>query len=211
ARPAVLLAEPEQALRLAELGPREGASEERGGEAAEMAAVRFGLVDEPRRIAQRVRGELRRIVGVIGAAPARGLRRVGLDQFARGVDPHQGAVTAHPDALPDEARRHGVERLAKADVVIRMHAALRPARRIEALARYREEGGLLVRLKDQAWALAGGAVDAQAGRLAHPGDGARLHVGQIAPGFAAKEVVPDIRDGPLDVRRPGGLAHRRRV
>ena len=180
ARPAVLVAEPEEALRLAKLRPREGAGEERGREAADVDALLLRLLDETRGITERVCGQLRWIIGVIGGAAGRGLRRMGLDQLTRGIDAHERAVAAHPDALANEARRHGVERLAEADVMIGMNAALRPARRIEALAGERQQRGPFALLEDGERALTRGAVDAAPSRLARPSTHSRLHLREIA-------------------------------
>src|SRR5690242_12583518 len=99
-----------------------------------------GLANDSLRIAQRVRRALWGIVAVIRGAAAWCLGRMGLDQHAIGVNAHERAIAAHPDAAADERARDGVERLAEADVMIGMHRAMRPARRIEALARQWREG-----------------------------------------------------------------------
>jgi hypothetical protein len=49
--PAEFLAEPEQPLCLAKLGPWEGPRQQRRGKGADRGAARFGLADDPRRIA----------------------------------------------------------------------------------------------------------------------------------------------------------------
>ena len=54
-------------------------------------------------------------------------------------------------------------------------------------------------------------MDAGAGQLAAPADGARLHVVEIGEDLAAEEVLADIRDAPLDLRLPGGVPRDRRV
>jgi hypothetical protein len=127
-----------------------------------------------------------------------------LDQLAIGVDADESRVAAHPDPLAEKPRRYEVECLAEADVMIGVHAALRPPRRIEAFRHEGEQRRALDILKDAERPLARGAVDARARRLADPRDHARLHVREIAPRLAAKEILAEIRHPTLDV----GLARR---
>jgi hypothetical protein len=123
-----------------------------------------------------------------------------LDQLAVEIDPDQARVAADVDLGTDIAGRDGVEGPPELDVVIGVDGALGPGRRIEGRGRQREEGGLLLRLEDDAGGAARGAVDPGAGQVAAPGHGAGLHVVEITKGFAPEEVLADVRDPALDLR-----------
>src|ERR1043165_5240832 len=66
-------------------------------------------------------------------------------------------------------------------------------------------------LKDLKGSLPRGAVNASARGLAHPRECARLDMGEIAPGFAAKEALAHIGHPALDVRFACRHAHGRGI
>lgn len=86
ARPAVLLSEPQELLRLTQLGPGEGPREQCLGEAPDVGTMRLCLANDPLRIAKRVRSQLLRVVGVIGRPTAGRLPGVRLHERVLGVD-----------------------------------------------------------------------------------------------------------------------------
>jgi hypothetical protein len=61
-----------------------------------------------------------------------------LDQLSAQIDAHQRAIAANINLAPDPARGERVERLPKADMMIRMYFALGPGRRIEAFGLQRD-------------------------------------------------------------------------
>ncbi len=123
-----------------------------------------------------------------------------LDQLAMVVDPDEAGIAADLDALAQVARGHGVQRVAELDVMIGMDGGLRPRRAIKGRGRERQERRLLHRLEHDARDLARGAVHAGAGDVAAPADGARLHLGQVAEGLAAEEILAAVGNPALHFR-----------
>ena len=140
---AVLVAEAQELLGLAQLRPREGSREELLGEAAHVLAHAPGLADHGLRVPHGVGRELGRVVAVVGRAAAGRLALVDLHALAGDVDADELRVAAHPDALAHVAGRDGVDGLLELDVVVAVDLALGPARRIEARALERPQRGLL--------------------------------------------------------------------
>lgn len=208
---AVAVGQPHQLLRAAELGPRAVAGQQLLGELADVVAAATRVADHPVRIAPGVRLELVGVVVVVGGATARRLCRVCLDQRAVGVQAHEPTIAAHPERLADEARRDRVQRLAEAHVVVGVHLALPPHRRVEALAGHRAQRSALDLLEHSERALARRAVHAHAGDVVTPANRLALHVRQIDPCLAAEEAVAHVRHAALDVRLAGRVAHDRGV
>ena len=80
------------------------------------------------------------------------------------------------------------------DVVIRMDGRPGPGGPIKGLGDERQQCWLLDALKDQARDLAGRAMDAGAREVARPGEGARLHLGEVPEGLPTEEVLAGIGD-----------------
>ena len=131
--PPVLVAKPQELLRLPELGPGKIAGEQQAHEATDVSAALLGLANHPVRVAHGVGRELLRVIVVVGGPPARWLSLVGLDQLSIDVDPYQPAVAAHRRGLADVAGRHRVERLAEADVVVAVDDRFTPLGCVEAV------------------------------------------------------------------------------
>jgi len=131
----VLLAQPDELLRLAKLGPWDVAGEELLHEATDALAELLGLGDHVVRIPSGVGAELLGVVVVVDGAASRGLREMGLDQLSPVIDTDQRPVPADRDLLPEEACGHRVGRLAELNLVVGMDLAFGPVRGVEALAR----------------------------------------------------------------------------
>ncbi len=108
AREAVLVAEAQELLGLAQLRPREGPGEELLGEAADVLAVTPCLADHVLRVPHGVGRALGRVVVVVGGAAALGDAAMGLDALAFDEHPDELGVAAHPDALADVPGGHRV-------------------------------------------------------------------------------------------------------
>ena len=207
----VALGQPQELLRLAEAGPREGPAEQDGHELADGGADLGGAADARIGRAHGVGRLLRGVVGVVRRPPARRLRRMDFDQLAVEIDPDQARVAADVDLGADVAGRDGVEGPLELDVVIGVDGALGPGGRIEGLGPQRQERGLLLGLEHDARGAARGAVEAGAGQVAAPGHGAGLHVVEIAEDLAPEEILADIRDPALDLGFSGRVPRHGRV
>ena len=196
---AVLVAQAQELLGLAQLGPREGPGEELLGEAADVLALTPRLADHALRVAHGVGGPLGRVVVVVGGAAALGDPRVGLGALAVDIDPDQLRVPPHPDGLAHVPGGDRVERLLELDVAVGVDLAARPAGRIEAGALERAQRGLLGVLEDGERALARGPVDPLSRPLEAPAHGLALHVVPIEPGLAPEEALAQVLDPALDV------------
>src|SRR6516162_2888104 len=117
---------------------------------------------------------------------------MGLDQLAAHIDAYQRPIAADIDLAADPARRKGIQRLGKAHMMIRMHFALRPNRRIEAFALQRNELRTLFRLEDFQGHAPGGSVDATASDFATPQQSPPRYVLEIDKGLPFKEALPGI-------------------
>src|SRR5207237_8591501 len=118
----VALAEPEQLLDLAQLGPRQRSFEQPNRESVHAGPQAGGLTHQAIRCTQRVGGEVGWVMAGIGGASASGLAEVALDQLTAAVELNQGPVAADlkDGAWRAAARRCRVQRALEADVVIRM-------------------------------------------------------------------------------------------
>ena len=130
---AVLVAEAQELLGLAQLRPREGPGEELLGEATDVLPLPLRLADRTIGIAHRVGGALGRVVVVVGGATALRDAAVGGDALAVDEDPDELRVAAHPHLLAHVAGGNRVKALPELDVVIRMDLGLGPHGGIEAL------------------------------------------------------------------------------
>jgi hypothetical protein len=115
-----------------------------------------------------------------------------LNQLAVQVDAHQRSIAADIDLAADPACGNRVQRLSKADVVIRMYFALRPSRGIEAFAHQWNQLGLFLRLEDLQGDSPGGSVDPTAGNFATPDQGTTRYVVEIDERLPFKEALPYI-------------------
>jgi len=206
ARAPVLVAEPQELLRLAEVGPGEWRHEQAFEEAADVRPEASPLTDHAVGIAHRVGGELLGIIVVVGGPPTGGLPRVRLDELAVAVRPHQLAIGTDPDGLVEVSRGDRVDRFVDLDVVIGVDLALGPRGRIEAGAVERLQRRAL-RREAREGALAGRAVDAGARRLRAPANRLAVDVGRVEPRLAAEEVFPHVLDVALDVGLAGRVPH----
>src|SRR6516164_404296 len=99
-------------------------------------------------------------------------------------------------------------------MVIWMYFALRPSRRIEALALQRKQLGLLLRREDFQGHAPGGSMDAAAGDFATPHQSATRCVVEIDERLPFEEALPDIRHAifhhrlVLGVARPGRIGQK---
>ena len=205
ARAPVFVAEPQELLRLAEVGPGERRDEEAFEKAADVRAEAAALADHAVGIAHGVRRELFGIVVVVRGATAGWLPGVRLDQLALVVGAHELPIDAGPDGLVEVARRDGVDRLVDLDVVIGMDLARDPRRRIEARTVEGLEGRALRDEADER-TLAGRAVDAGAGGLGAPADRLAVDVRGVEPRLATEKVFAHVLHIALDVRLAGRVA-----
>jgi len=206
ARASVFVAEPQELLRLAEIGPRKGRDEEAFEEAADVRSEAPALADHAVGIAHRIRRELLGIVVIVGRAAAWLLPGVRFDERAVEVRPHEFAIDADPDGLVEVGRGDRVDRFVDLDVVIGMDLALDPRGRIEARTVERLEGRALGLEADER-ALAGRAVDAGPRGLRAPTDRLAVDVGGVEPGLAAEEVFADVLHIAFDVGLAGRVPH----
>ena len=123
-----------------------------------------------------------------------------LDQLAARIDAHQGAISADIHRAADPAYGNRVQRLSKADVMIRMYFALRPDRGIEAFALQRNQLRLLFRLENLPGHSPSGAVDAAAGHFTAPDQSPMGYVIEIDKGLAFEETLADITHTIFDYR-----------
>jgi hypothetical protein len=117
---------------LPELGPREVSGQQALHEATDVSSELPCLGDHVVGITSRVGREFLRVVVVVGAASARLLWRMRLDQLAPEEDADQGAIPTDGDLLAPVGGRDRVERFAELDVVIRVDQAVGPVRCVES-------------------------------------------------------------------------------
>jgi hypothetical protein len=129
---AILLAESEQRVRLAHLGPGQRTAEESLGVNADVHAFVFALGHERVDVAQRVDRFACGVIARVGRSTAGGFARMHLNELCAEVDLHLGLVGPDAHVLAQIAIGHRVERVDDLDVMIRMDLGLvEPYRHIE--------------------------------------------------------------------------------
>lgn len=209
------LTEPQELLGLPEPRPEERPAQEHAQELPHGGPERRPLLDAAVRGPERVGGQGRRVVGVIGGpVPGRlggSLGGMRLDEGAPVVEPDEPGVAAHLKTLPHVAGRHRVERPAELDVVIGVDGGLGPRRAVEGCRGERQQPRPLDRLEDEAGHLARRAVEPRPRMLPAPEEGPGLHLGQVAEALASEEVLAGKRNPPLHLGLPGRLRRHGRV
>jgi hypothetical protein len=145
-------------------------------EIPDVLALLLSLLDHAIRVPHGIRRKLFGIVVVVGRATAGWLSLMGLDQLSTDVNTYKLAVPADPRCLSDIPSGNGVDRFAKADVMIGMDLVLAPRRRIKPLLLERQQGRLFYVLEHHQRALPGRTVDPHPGALQAPADCTTLHV-----------------------------------
>jgi hypothetical protein len=198
----VLLAEGEELLALAQLRPGERPLEELRGEGFHVRTEFTRPADDAVRGPERVGRLLGRVVVRVGRASATMLAGMDLHEFAAAIELHETAVATDFQLRPRwaGARRHRVERLVEADVVVRMDGHRLPRRHVVDDAVVGQQLRLLLRFEDLARELAGCAMDAKAGNLPAPALGLLAAVLQVAEAASLKEAFSHVLDAALDVR-----------
>src|SRR5215469_2879728 len=208
---AVAFSQAQQLLRLAQTAPRKLTAQklvrEITGSRSEFPGT-LAVVVGP---AQRVGSSAIRVVGVIGRAAAGQLPLMGLDQLAVDIDAHHRSIAADIDLAADPAGGNRIQCLTKTYMVIRMYFALRPSRRIEALALQRKQLGLLLRFEYLKGHVPGGSVDATAGDFATPHQSATRYVVEIDERLPLEEAFPRIRHAIFHHRLVLGMARPGRI
>src|SRR5215470_2437450 len=214
---AVAFGQAQQLLRLPQTAPGELTAEKLIGESAgggSEFACPLAVVVGP---AQGVGSPAFRVIGVVGGAAAGRLALMRLDQLAARIDTNQRSIAADLDLAADPARGKRVERLAKADMMIRMNFALSPGRRLEAFGLEGNQLGLLFRLEHLQGHSPGGSVDAAASDLAAPDQSAARHVLEIDKRLPLEEALADVghtifhQRFVLGVARPGRIGQKAAV
>src|SRR5215471_4219285 len=158
-RGAVAFGQAQQLLRLTQTAPGELAAQKLIGESAGGGSEFAGPLAVVVGPAQGVGSPALRVIGVVGGATAGRLALMRLDQLAVRIDTNQRSIAADLDAAADPARGNRVERLPKANVMIRVNFALSPGGRFEAFGLKGNEQRLLFRLEDLQGHSPGGSVD----------------------------------------------------
>ena len=131
---AVLVGQAQELLTLAQLRPREVASEECLHEASDVGTLAFGLAEQRVGVSPGVGSQLLGVVVIVGGAAALFDTFVGLDEIALGVDADQLAIAADPDAFADVTGGNGVKGLLELDVVVGVDFWFAPLGRIKPAA-----------------------------------------------------------------------------
>lgn len=208
---AILLAQAQELLGLAQARPREVPRKQPRHEAADARPLGPGLADHAIDVAHGVVGAFGRIVGVDGAALALFHARMGGDDLVIDEDADELRVTPHPDLLAHVASGGGVEGFLELHVVIGMDLGLGPGRRIVGRTLESKERRLLHRLEDLEGTLARGAVDPEPRGLAAPTLRFALDVIAADPCLAAEETFADILHLAFDVWFSRGMADDRGI
>src|SRR5215472_13505120 len=208
---AVAFGQAQQLLRLTQTAPGELAAQKLIGEITGGGSQFTGPLAVVVGPAQGVGSPALWVIRVIGGAAAGWLALMGLDQLAVQIDMNQRSIAADLDAAADPARGNRVERLAKADMMVRMNLALSPGRRLEALGLERDQPGLLFCLEDLQGRSPGGSVDAAARDLAAPDQSAARHVVEIDKRLPLKEALPYVPHAIFHQRLVLGMARPGRI
>ena len=180
---------------------------DRGGRRPDFGRQGRAHLAGPQQLRQFLRGQMVR-VGVPLPGPLRA--RVGGDELVVGrVEADFPAAAPHPQALPDEAERRGVEGLLEDDVAVAMERGPLPERQVVGRRRQREELRPLHRGEAVKGRLLRGAVPSQPGGRLAPGAHVGVRPGQCrrrpAPEEVALDVVdPALLDLPFMLGRPRG-------
>jgi hypothetical protein len=208
---AVAIAQAQELLGLAEVGPGEGSGQEPLCEAPDVVALAVGLADQVLGIPHGVGGPLRGVVGVVRGALSLCDSFVRGDDLALDVDPRELRVATDPDLPAHVSGWRRVEGLLELDVVVGVDLALLPHGRVKAFALEREQRWLLHLLEDGEGALSGGAVGPLSGGLEAPAHGLALDMVAVQPRLTPEEALPDVGYLSFDVRLAGRVLRNRGV
>ena len=151
-----------------------------GADALGLAQTPPGIVEAPGQ------GLGRQMVGEGRAGAGAGQARVAGDLIVVAIEVDQGVAGLEPQGLADQAERHRVQAVRELDVGVAMDLDLGPHRQHRRHRGQRLQQGAFGRLKLDQRPLAGGAMAALAGLVAHPVGQLPVGVGQAAK-FAQRE------------------------